>query len=77
MSTKMLSWLGPFCVHSLPPHHLWAHFKPSKVPLDAAVVVWELQTLVNNATSDINRARLLAVKAVHGSDCLFALPISA
>ena len=30
---------------------------------DALVVVWDLQTLVDNATSDINRARLFAVKA--------------
>ena len=31
----------------------------------------------NNATSDIDKARLLAVKANHGSECIFALPISA
>ena len=32
---------------------------------------------MNNATSDIDKERLLAVKADHGSEWIFALPISA
>ena len=34
------------------------------------------QTLVDNATSDVDKVRLLAVKAEHGSKWIFALPIS-
>ena len=44
---------------------------------DAPMVVRDCQTLLDNATSDINKARLLAVKADHGSEWIFALPISA
>ena len=35
------------------------------------------QTVLDNTTSDIDRERLLAVKAVHGSEWIFALPMSA
>ena len=41
------------------------------------MVVCDCQTLLNNATSDIDKAGLLAVKADHGSEWIFALPISA
>ena len=41
------------------------------------MVVRDRQTLLDNATSDIDKARLLAVKADHGSEWIFALPISA
>ena len=44
---------------------------------DAPLVVRDCQTLFDNATSDIDKARLLAVKADHGSEWIFALPISA
>ena len=40
------------------------------------MVVRDCQTLLDNATSDIDKARLLAVKADHGSEWIFALPIS-
>ena len=40
-------------------------------------MVCDCQTLLDNATSDIDKARLLAVKADHGSEWIFALPISA
>ena len=35
---------------------------------NAPMVVRDCQTLLNNATSDIDKARLLAVKADHGSE---------
>ena len=35
---------------------------------DAPMVVRDCQTLLNNATSDIDKARLLTVKADHGSE---------
>ena len=41
------------------------------------MVVRDCQTLLDNATSDIDKARLLAVKADHGSEWIFALSISA
>ena len=44
---------------------------------DAPMVVRDCQTLLDNATSDINKTRLPAVKADHGSEWIFALPISA
>ena len=44
---------------------------------DAPMVVRDCQTLMDNATSDIDKARLLAVKADHDSEWIFALPISA
>ena len=63
-------------VHSLPPLHLWVSFKPLK-DWDALVMAWDFQTLVDNAASDIDRTRLLAMKADdHGSEWIFALPIS-
>ena len=40
------------------------------------MVVRDCQTLLDTATSDIDKARLLAVKADHGSEWIFALPIS-
>ena len=40
-------------------------------------MVHNLQTLVDNATSDINRARLLTVTAHHSNEWIFALPILA
>ena len=40
------------------------------------MMVCDCQTLLDNATSDIDKARLLAVKADHGSE-FFALPIVA
>ena len=41
------------------------------------MVVRDCQTLLDNATSDIDKARLLAVKADDSSEWIFALPISA
>ena len=41
------------------------------------MVARDLQTLVNNAPSDVDKAKLLAVKADRGSEWIFALPISA
>ena len=40
------------------------------------MVVRDCQTLLDNATSDIDKARLLAMKADHGSEWILALPIS-
>ena len=36
---------------------------------------WWCQTLLDNAASDIDKARLPAVKADHGSECIFSLQI--
>ena len=44
---------------------------------DASMVVRDCQILLDNATSDIDQSRLLALKADHGSEWIFALPISA
>ena len=43
---------------------------------DKLIVQTEFDKLLNNHTSDISRARLLAVSAPHSSDWLHALPIS-
>ena len=41
------------------------------------MVVHDCQVVLNNATSDIDRVRLYAVRPVQGSEWIFALPISA
>ena len=41
------------------------------------MMVRDCLTLLDDATPDIHKARLLAVKGDHGSECNFALPISA
>ena len=41
------------------------------------MVMRDCQTLLDNATSDIDKVRLLAVKADHGREWIFALSISA
>ena len=41
------------------------------------MVVRDCHTVLDNATSDIDRAGLLAVKADHSSEWIFGLPISA
>ena len=60
-------------------YHLSTRGLPSNLPksLGCPMVVCDYQTLLNNATPDIDKARLLAVKANHGSEWIFALPISA
>ena len=52
---------------------------PSNLPksLGCLMVVRDCHTLLDNATSDIDKAGLLAEKADHGSEWIFALPISA
>ena len=52
-------------------------FQTSQRAWNAPMVVRDCQTLLDNATSDIDKARLLAVKSDHGSEWIFALPISA
>ena len=52
-------------------------FQTSQRAWDAPMVVRDCQNVLDNATSDIDKARLLAVKADHGSEWIFALPISA
>ena len=46
-------------------------------PIPLNLVARDLQTLVDNATSDVDKARLFPMKADHGSEWIFALPISA
>ena len=43
----------------------------------APMMVRDCQTLLDNVTSDNDKVSLLAVKADHGSEWIFALPISA
>ena len=59
-------------------HSLWCSFTTTSTPVgylqtsqrawDAPMVERNCQTLLDNATSDIDKARLLAVKADHGSE---------
>ena len=73
LPTRTLNWL---VLCGLTHKQVYTNARPSRA-WDAPKVGRDCQTLLNNATSDIDKARLLAVNAVHGSEWIFVLPISA
>ena len=59
------------CVLTTTPPHV-SPVQVSQRAWDAQVVAQDLQPLVVNATSDVDKARLLAMKADHGSEWIFS-----